>query len=99
MKEFKRKIPIEKAASYRLEYMCYLRDEKQFEYRDFKSLKSLNQWEARNTDEFTIGILSLRKLALLGDEWVPFTTIGKKNITLNELLIIVEDLKYSKCEN
>lgn len=93
MKEFKKRIPIEDATKFRVEYNCYLHGENTLGYREFNSAKSLAQWADRNDNDNTLGILMLRKLALLGDHWEPYTTIGKKTITLSDLKIIVRDLE------
>lgn len=92
---WKRKRNIERATSYRLEY-CYCDGgEIEVEHRDFKSAKSLNQWADRNENGDNFAFLILKRLALIDEIWEPYTTIGKKNITLSDLVFIVEDLKSS----
>lgn len=93
MKEFKKRIPFEAATKFRVEYNCYLHGENTLGSREFNSAKSLAQWADRNDNDNTLGIIILRKLALLGDHWEPYTTIGKKTITLSDLKTIVKDLE------
>lgn len=78
---FKRRRNIERATMFRIEYLSYIDDEKS-EYRDFKTAKSLNQWVDRNSSDIA---LMLNRFALIDDTWEPYTTIGKKNVTLSEL--------------
>lgn len=84
---------IERATSFRLEYFNCTGDEVETKHRDFKSIKALAQWADRNDSD--LGFLEGRRLALIDEIWEPFTTIGKKTITLSALVKIVDDLKTS----
>ena len=93
-KIFKRRRNFERATSFRLEY-CYCTEvERETLHRDFKSFKALAQWESRNED-CTFDMLIGNKLALIDGTWEPFTTIGKKNITRSDLIVLVDYLKSS----
>ena len=93
-KIFKKRRNFEKATSFRLEYCYCTGDEIEPAYRDFKSVKALAQWESRSRDS-AWNMVTLKRLALIDETWEPFATIGKKNITLSDLINIVEDLKSS----
>lgn len=92
-KIFIRRRNIERATRFKVEYLCYLNDDKIIEFREFNSAKSLNQWENRTDNDSTFGIMILRKLALIDDIWEPYATIGKKTLTLGDLKKIVYDLE------
>lgn len=89
---FKRIRNIERATSFRLEYFNCTGDKIESKNRDFKSIKALAQWVDRND---YLGFVEQRRLALIDDIWEPFTTIGKKTITLSALVNIVDNLKTS----
>lgn len=99
--KFKPRRSIERATRFKVLYWEVMDEEKTVHEREFNTLKSLRQWIDRNGESFDI--LILKTLALILDEWEPFTTIGKKTITLADLEIIVRDLredyKPSKTEN
>lgn len=104
MKHYTPRRNIERATSFRVDYICYLDDSRKVLTREFSSTKSLEQWVARNDNDTTLGILVLKRRALINDIWEPYTTIGKKTITLSDLKHIVRDLeddalKPSKIEN
>lgn len=102
MKSFKPRRNIERSTKFKVQYSCYLNDEVTVHEREFNSLESMRQWIARNDNPGILGIMVLKTLALVMDEWEPFTTIGKKTITLSDLQTIVKDLiedyKPSKVE-
>ena len=93
-KIFKKRRNIERATSFRLEYCYCTGDEVESESRDFKSFKALTQWASRN-EECTLNMVLGRKLALIDGIWEPFTAIGKQNVTLSDLIYIVDGLKTS----
>lgn len=93
MKQWTKRRNLERATLFRAEFICYLNTEANVEVREFNSIKSLNQWEDRNDNDNTIGIMVLRKLALIDDVWEPYTTIEKKTITLSDLKTIVRGLE------
>lgn len=95
MREFKKRIPFEQATKFRVEYVCYLHNDLPVQSRTFNSAASLAQWVTRNDNDNTFGIKVLRRLALLGDQWEPYTTIGRKTITLTDLRTIVKDLEMT----
>lgn len=92
-KIFKRKRNIERATSYKLEYCFCKGGELKKEFRDFKSIKALAQWELRSGSYSDF--MAIKRLALIDEIWEPFATIGKKSVTLSDLICIVEDLKSS----
>lgn len=59
--------------------------------REFKSLKSMNQWVDRN--DTACDFLLLARYAMIDNKWEWFDTVGNKNITLTELDYIVADAK------
>lgn len=59
--------------------------------RVFKSAKTLAQWVDRNENGYDF--LECRRLALIDEVWEPYTTIGKKTLTLQELRSIVRTLE------
>ena len=93
-KIFKRRRNIERATSFRLEYYYCTGDTTEPGFRDFKTFKALAQWANRN-EECTSNMVLGHKFALIDETWEPFTAIGKQNITLSDLMHIVEDLKTS----
>lgn len=95
MKQLQKRRGIETATVFKVEYICYLHGDNTVLNREFQSDKSLSQWIARNDNDNTIGIMILRKLALIDDIWEPYTTIGKKTITLSDLKITVKNLEVS----
>lgn len=104
MKQFTPRRKIEQATRFRIKYVSYLNDPDKVLIREFSNTKSLEQWVDRNDNESTFGILVLKREALIGDTWEPYTTIGKKTITLSDLKRIVNDMeseykKPSKSEN
>lgn len=94
MKHLQKRRNIDKATSFKVEYVEYLNDRKHCE-RLFNNIKSLNQWIDRNDNGYTIGLCVTRKLALIDGTWEPFTTIGKKTITLSDLKFIVSELEVN----
>lgn len=92
-KEYKKRRNIERATSFKVQYVSYLNDANEVLYREFSNIKSLSQWVARNDNDNTFGIFIINTLALIDDIWEPFTTIGKIIITLSDLETIVRDLR------
>lgn len=80
---------IERAISFKVEYINYLDDSK-IESREFKSLKSLSQWVERNDYG---RFLELNRFALIDEVWEPYTIIGKTTVTLHTLKCIVKQLE------
>lgn len=93
MKQYTPRRNIERATRFRVDYVCYLDDAREVVNREFSNTKSLEQWVARNDNDSTLGILILKRQALICDVWEPYTTIGKKTITLHDLKNIVRDLE------
>lgn len=97
----KRRKNIERATSIMVQY-AVLEPEVDVKERLFNNYKSARQWIIDRNDG-TLDFMVMRMLVLIDDEWEPFTTIGKKTITLSELETIVRDLregyKPSKKEN
>lgn len=93
MIELKKRISFEQATQFKIEYLYVLDATKTVYSREFNSAQSLAQWAARNDPEDRIHIMIIRRLALLGDHWEPYTTIGKRTITLTALKTIVRDLE------
>lgn len=89
MKIFERRRNIERATMFRVEYLSCINDEKA-EYRDFKTIKSLSQWVDRNGSDLA---LILNRFALIDSAWEPYTTVGKKTLTISELKNIVRTLE------
>ncbi len=96
-KMFKPRRNIERATSFKVQYTI-IGETDEVKEREFDNIKSLRQWIDRNEGRFDV--LILNTLALIMDEWEPFTTIGKKTITLSDLQNIVnrlaEDYKPSE---
>lgn len=89
-KAFKRRRNIERATSFKVQYLLFLEDDKSIKEREFNSLKSMSQWCTRND---TFDSMVIKTLALIDDDWEPFTTIGKKTVTLSDLENIVRNLR------
>lgn len=87
--ELKRRRSIERATSFKVWYAEI--GENGTREREFANLKSLRQWIDRNEELFDVFVL--KTLALIDGEWEPFTTIGKKTISLSDLEHIVRDLR------
>jgi len=61
--------------------------------RNFRSLKSMRQWIKRNDPEGNLTCLGYREYCLVGEVWERFTVIGKKVVSLSELLRIAQELE------
>ena len=92
-REYKKRRNIERATTFKVRHICYLDDGKKVLEREFQSNKSMSQWIARNDNESTYGIIVINTLALIDGVWEPFTTIGKKTVTLSDLETIVKNLR------
>lgn len=93
MKIFERRRNIERATLFKVRYILLLEDAKKIVEREFKCNKSMQQWIARNDNDTTFGIVIVNTLALIDDIWEPFTTIGRKTVTLSDLENIVRNLR------
>ncbi len=89
-RKFKPRRNIERATMFKVQYAIVSGGPIEKSEREFGSLKSMRQWMDRNGE--ALGIVILKTLALIMDKWEPFTTIGKKTVTLSDLRAIVEDL-------
>ncbi len=88
--KYKLRRNIERATAFKVVCAIIGSDEGNQE-REFQNLKSMRQWIDRNGELF--GLLVLNTLTLIDGEWEPFTTIGKKTITLSDLESIVRNLR------
>ncbi|MDR2806281.1 MAG: hypothetical protein LBB85_11735 [Dysgonamonadaceae bacterium] len=80
---------IENSTRFKATYMII--GEQSTSYREFASYKAMMQWVERNDRVFDFFLIN--KYALINEAWEPFATIGKKNITLSDLKMIVKDLE------
>lgn len=87
---YTRRRNIERATLFKVQYVSCARGLDLLE-RKFRSQKIMSQWIARNDKLFAIFIVKM--LALIDDIWDPFTTIGKKSITLSDLEFIEKNLR------
>jgi hypothetical protein len=51
--------------------------------REFRTLKSMNQWIDRNETKFDF--LLIARYAMIENKWEHFLTVGNKDITISEL--------------
>ena len=87
MKTFKKRKKLENATLFKVVYSA----EDAFYEKDFTKRKTLDQWVARQSD---CGFfMPLQYQALIDDEWIAYTTIGKKTLTIQDLETIMKDLK------
>lgn len=98
-KELKPRRNIERATKFKVQYALCNGEAREIQEREFANLKSLRQWIDRNEQLFDV--LIIKTLGLIRDEWEPFTTIGKKTISLSDLESIVRDLheEYKPSKN
>jgi hypothetical protein len=88
MEEFKlRKLSLDRATCFKVYYCKCAAGETTALMREFKSLKSMNQWIDRSDMEF--GFMIFARYALIDNGWECFVTVGNRNITLSELDTIV----------
>jgi hypothetical protein len=88
MKEFKlSKLSLDNASSFRVYYLKCAKSGEAL-MREFKSLKSMNQWIDRCNMEFDF--IPVARCALIDNEWQYFVTVGNRNVTLPELDLIVK---------
>jgi len=59
--------------------------------KQFNSTKSLEQFVSRNDVDF--GFFLVKRLALVDNEWFPYTVIGNKSLLIEELKSILRDLE------
>jgi hypothetical protein len=91
MKTLERRIKIEDSTRFKAAYL--IAGEKALHCREFASYKAMMQWIERNDQAFDF--LLANKYALINERWEPFATIGKKNITLSDLKMIIKNLELS----
>jgi len=91
MKTFKLRRNIERSTNFKVEYAMLSGDGIEPKDREFKSMQSLAQWVVRN--EAYLGFMEFRRLALIDDVWEPYTTIGKKAMTLSDMKSVVRGLE------
>lgn len=96
--KFTKRRNIERATSFKVLYVCYLDDGNKIIEREFKSVKSMSQWISRNDNDNTLGIFIVNTLALIDNTWEPFTTIGKKTITLSDLETIIKNIRITNLQ-
>lgn len=87
---YTRRRNIERATLFKVQYVSCARGLDLLE-RKFRSQKIMSQWIARN--DKILAIFIVKMLALIDDIWDPFTTIGKKSITLSDLEFIEKNLR------
>ena len=99
MRELKRRRNIGRATKFKAKYVIIGDDAPGPLEREFDNLKSMRQWIDRNEESFDLMVV--KTLALIYDEWEPFTTVGKKTVTLSDLYAIVRELRedYNTSKN
>ena len=60
--------------------------------KTFDKIKSMEQWISRQ-DVFSV--FPLNRYALIENKWYSFAVIGNRYFTINELEVIINDLKLT----
>lgn len=98
MKKFKRKLNIEKAQMFKLEYY----DGSALKSKEFKTYKAMEQFHSRQTDFM---YLDCNRYAFIYDEWHLFIKLQSPFIFqqslnfINETFKIIESKNLQKSEN
>ncbi|MCL2328954.1 MAG: hypothetical protein FWC39_10660 [Bacteroidetes bacterium] len=85
---------IKNATKFKVTYSDLNGEEITIKSKEFKSIKSMEQWIVRND---CLALFIHKRYALL-DDWEVFTTIGKNTLLLSELKRIVKQMEDMGCE-